>query len=69
MFPFVPEVKSWGYGILAYVDDFLVSPSPYGTLATLSDCRKVSERIYELLHELDLARNEIKGSWMGIRKI
>lgn len=38
--PFVRELRSYGYCILAYLDDVLVAPSPYGVVATGPHCQR-----------------------------
>lgn len=37
MVPFIRELRVHGFRILAYIDDFLVAPSPFGTTATFED--------------------------------
>lgn len=69
MAPFVQELRRWGYRILAYLDDFLIAPSPYGTKSGPEDCRKARERISKLMEHLGLQRHPEKGEWTGATRV
>lgn len=45
MVPLVTELRSWGYRVLAYLDDFLLAPSPLGVLSQRSHCWEARERV------------------------
>ena len=40
MAPFVAEMRSYGYRVLPYMDDFPLIPTPYGVKSGPADCRK-----------------------------
>lgn len=54
---FVQAVRRWEYGVLAYLDDFLVATLAYGTTSGLRDCAVGREHIAELLTQLGLQRH------------
>jgi len=62
MAPVVRRIRSWGYLVLSYVDDFLVVPKRYA-MATSRDCRRASARISILLNRLGIIRHREKGVW------
>lgn len=65
MSPFVKELRSYGYRTLAYLDDFLIEPSPYGVISDLSHCEEARERIKNLMDTMGLQRHPDKGEWTG----
>ena len=65
MAPFVTRLRSWGYRVLPYIDDFLIIPTPYEQPATLADCASARERIDSLMGSLGLQRHPDKGEWTG----
>lgn len=65
MAPFVAEMRSYGYRVLPYMDDFLVIPTPYGVTSAAEDCRRATGRIDRLLVRLGLRRHPRKGEWAG----
>ena len=69
MAPFVQELRHWGYRVLAYLDDFLVAPSPYGTAAGPQDCAAARGHIAELMTQQGLQRHPEKGEWIGATRI
>ena len=65
MVPFMFEIRRMGYRVLGYLDDFLISPSPLGVVATLLDCQRATVAISKLMRRLGLSRNVTKGEWVG----
>lgn len=63
--PFVRKLRECGYRVLSYIDDFLVAPSPHGTVATPADCVRARRRIDALMSALGLVRHPTKGEWTG----
>jgi hypothetical protein len=57
------------YRVLAYLDDFLVAPSPAGKVAGSSACRAATGRIDKLLEHLGLVRHPSKGEWVGSTRV
>lgn len=52
-----------GYRTLPYVDDFLVAPSPFGTVATREHVSAAKSAFARLMRRLGLRRNPEKGCW------
>ena len=69
MAPFVAELRSYGYRVLPYIDDFLIIPSPYGRIAGRKDCRSATKRIEKLMKSLGLRRHPDKGEWEGAQVV
>ena len=65
MIPFVRALRRLGYRVLAYLDDFLIIPSPTGTIASLQDCAKAISNVEHLMLSLGLKRLPQKGEWTG----
>lgn len=65
MAPFVAEIRSYGYRVLPYMDDFLIIPSRYGVVAGVGHCRRARKRIQALMATLGLRRHPEKGEWEG----
>lgn len=65
MAPFVAEMRSYGYRVLPYMDDFLLIPTPYGVKSGLADCKSARSRVDKLLCRLGLRRHPEKGEWNG----
>lgn len=61
MSPFTRELRAYGFRVLAYIDDFLVAPSAFGTTATAEDCGAAKGRIEALMSRLGIRRYESKG--------
>lgn len=55
MKPFVRRMREWGYRVLSYIDDFLITPA-IGRAATSMDCISATKRIDELMQGLGIAR-------------
>ena len=55
--------------VLPYLDDFLICPSPPGTVASLADCFAARTTIAALLEDLDLVRQSTKGEWVGSTRV
>lgn len=58
------KVRSWGYRLLSYIDDFLLAPS-VGRASTSEDCWRATGRIGRLMDELGVERHPDKGVWDG----
>lgn len=65
MSPFVARLRSHGYRLLLYIDDFLIIPTSYGIVSRPSDCQKARVDVELLMKSLGLSRNEKKGEWEG----
>ena len=50
---------------LGCLDDFLISPSPLGVVATLLDCQSATIAIGNLMRRLGLSRKVTNGEWVG----
>lgn len=57
--------QRWRYRILPYLDDFLLAPSPPGTIASASDCKTARARLSKLFSDLGITRHPTKGCWKG----
>jgi Reverse transcriptase (RNA-dependent DNA polymerase) len=57
------------YRVLAYIDDFLVSPTRAGVVAKRSDCNKARSAIEKLLNRVGLTRHPTKGEWTGSTRV
>jgi hypothetical protein len=57
--PMVQELQQQ-YRALAYLDDFLICPVRAGRVASMKDCRKVTQVIDKLLSSLGLTRHPTK---------
>lgn len=62
---FLRPLRQLGYRVLCYLDDFLIAPSPYGQVASLTHCAVAKEKIEALLQSLGLRRHPTKGEWNG----
>lgn len=51
--------------LLAYLDDFLVAPSPYGVVSDIEAVQKAKFKISALIEDLGLIQNLKKGEWLG----
>ena len=51
--------------VLPYLDDFLICPSPPGTVASLADCFAARTTIAALLGDLGQVRHPTKSEWVG----
>ena len=69
MAPFIQELRRGEYRVFAYLDDFLLAPSPYGTTSGPRDCAVAWERIAELMTQLGLQRHPEKGEWTGATRV
>lgn len=70
MASFARELRSWGYRILPYSDEFLIAPAPHGVTSTSSDCAAASIRIDRLPTKLGLSRQRDKGFWVsGVQRL
>lgn len=69
MAPFEAELRSYGYRVLPYIDDFLIIPTPYGVVAGPQDCRQARHRIELLMKTLGLRRHKEKGEWEGAQVV
>lgn len=65
--PFVTELRRYGYRVLWYLDDFLIVPSPLGSVSTSQDCTVKKRKIPRLLERLGLVRHPTKGEWNGAK--
>lgn len=63
--PFVKKLRRWGYLVLAYLEYFLIFPSPIGRLATKKDCAIEREKLGALMNHLGLKRQVEKLEWIG----
>lgn len=63
--PFVAHLRGAGLRVLAYLDDFLVIPSPAGTQATMVDCQRATRWMGNVMRSLGLTRHPRKGEWQG----
>lgn len=66
---FVRKLRAMGLRFMAYLDDFLIAPSDYGTTATKEDCLSSALIIGNLLEDLGLRRHKDKGNWDGSQVI
>jgi hypothetical protein len=57
------------YRVLAYLDDFLIVPSPAGVIANPGDCESAASKKGRLLEELGLTRHPAKGEWVGSTRV
>ena len=53
-----------GYRVLGYLDDFLISPSPLGVVATLLEWESTTVAIENSMRRLGLSLNVTKGDWV-----
>ena len=67
--PFVAHLRGAGLRVLAYLDDFLVIPSPGETRATLRDCQRATKWIDGVMNDLGLTRHPSKGEWQGSTRV
>jgi hypothetical protein len=58
-----------GYRVLAYLDDFLIAPSPHGTVSEKGGCGVAAKKIDAELTALGLTRHPEKGDWEGSTRI
>lgn len=65
MAPFLAKLRSYGYRVLPYMDDFLIIQFPYSVVAGLTECATASARIDKLMNGLDLKHHSEKGEWKG----
>lgn len=65
MAPFTRELRAYGFRVLAYIDEFLVAPSPFGTTATQGDCTAATPKIEALMSRLGIRRHEKRESVPG----
>lgn len=42
---------------------------PLGTMSTLVDCKNATRRIYFLLGRTVIRRQEVKGEWLGTKRL
>lgn len=63
MGPFVTELQWLGYGVMGYLDDFLIFSSLYGIISLKK--HPAPSTIMELLHRFGLRRHPNKGEWEG----
>lgn len=61
MVPFVQDLRRYGYRFLEFLDALLLTPSPYGMVATNKACAKAWNKIEKLMTELGLMRHLEKG--------
>lgn len=66
---FVAEIRSYGYRVLPYMDDFLVIPTLYGVRSKAADCRRAADRLDRLFARLGLHRHPEKGEWRGAQVV
>jgi Reverse transcriptase (RNA-dependent DNA polymerase) len=57
------------YGVLAYIDDFLVAPTCAGRVERPRDCHRATKEIETLLRRLGLTKHASKGEWTGATRI
>lgn len=65
MDPFVRALRGYVYPLLAYLDDFLIVPSPHVVVASTLHLKEGTEKVEGLLSNLGLTRNPHKGEWDG----
>lgn len=66
---FMEQVRKLGYRTLAYLDDFLFAPSPFGIVSEVSHFKATIPHIGKVLKLLGLVRNKNKGDWIGSSRI
>lgn len=64
MSPFFRYLRTYGYWILACIDDFLKAPSPYRKRAGLADCTRARKSTTSLMKHLGLKRHSSKKEWV-----
>ena len=70
MKPLVDALRSeHRLSVLPYLEDFLICPSPPGTVASLVYCFAARTTIAALLEDLGLVRNPTKGAWVGSTRV
>lgn len=67
--PFVSHLRGAGFRVLAYLDDFLIIPSPSGIRADKGDCRRATKWIEGVMWNLGLTRHPNKGEWHGSTRV
>lgn len=66
---FSKELRKHGMRALAYIEDFLVAPTPPDTVDKKGDCVRARRKIEGLLKAVGLSRNLNKGEWEGSQKL
>lgn len=69
MAPFVRALRAFGYRVLAYLDDFLLAPTPFGTPSSSRACAAARKRVAALMRSLGLRRHPHKGEWEGATRV
>jgi hypothetical protein len=57
------------YRVLAYLDDFLVAPSPAGKVADSIACHAVTGCMAKLLEHLASSLHPSNGEWVGSTRV
>lgn len=69
MSPFSRALRAAGYRVLAYLDDFLIAPTPFGTPSTSRDFERARRKISALMRSLGLKRHPSKGNLEGTTQL
>lgn len=65
MAPFVAKMRSYGYRVLPYMEDFQFVSTSFGIKSGLKGCQSEMDRVDKLLRQPDLRRHMEKGEWKG----
>lgn len=58
-------MRAYGYGLLAYIDDFILAPLPYGTVSDATCFPEERRRIKDLMSRLDIEWHPKNGCRKG----